>query len=375
MIDRVLESTVAGKLDSGKAIIIVGARQTGKTTLVRRVLDGREYLFLNGDDPSVRAVLTDANSQQIRRLLAGHQIVFLDEAQRIPRIGITLKIITDQFPDVRLLVSASSSFDMGQELNEPLTGRKWEYTLFPVSWEEFEDHVGYLPAEQQLETRLIYGSYPEIVASPGEERERLQQLVGSYLYRDILAYSGIRKPEVLDHLLQALAFQVGGEVNYNELSQTIGLNKGTVADYIDILEKGYVVFRLSSFSRNLRNEIKRTRKIYFYDNGVRNAVVGNFQPIELRPDKGALWENFLVSERRKHNVYQKTGARMSFWRTRQKQEIDYVEELDGRIAAYEFKWKSRPPRISSSFLSTYRAEGHVVHRQNFREFVRSDAEG
>ena len=375
MIDRVLESTVAGKLDSGKAIIIVGARQTGKTTLVRRVLDGREYLFLNGDDPSVRAVLTDANSQQIRRLLAGHQIVFLDEAQRIPRIGITLKIITDQFPDVRLLVSASSSFDMGQELNEPLTGRKWEYTLFPVSWEEFEDHVGYLPAEQQLETRLIYGSYPEIVASPGEERERLQQLVGSYLYRDILAYSGIRKPEVLDHLLQALAFQVGGEVNYNELSQTISLNKGTVADYIDILEKGYVVFRLSSFSRNLRNEIKRTRKIYFYDNGVRNAVVGNFQPIELRPDKGALWENFLVSERRKHNVYQKTGARMSFWRTRQKQKIDYVEELDGRIAAYEFKWKSRPPRISSSFLSTYRAEGHVVHRQNFREFVRADAEG
>jgi predicted AAA+ superfamily ATPase len=220
-----------------------------------------------------------------------------------------------------------------------------------------------------METRLIYGSYPEIVSFPGEERERLQQLVGSYLYRDILAYAGIRKPEVLDRLLQALAFQVGSEVNYNELAETTGLNKGTVATYIDILEKGYIVFRLNSFARNLRNEIKRSRKVYFYDNGVRNAIIGNFQSVDLRPDKGALWENFLVSERLKYNLYHNTGARMYFWRTRQQQEIDYVEERDGRITAYEFKWKPRTAKVSSSFLSAYNAAAHTVHRDNFRDFL------
>ncbi len=369
IICRTLERTATEKIHRGKAIILVGARQTGKTTLIRQILKGREHLFLNGDDPSVRTMLRDANTEQIRRLLGDHRIAFLDEAQRIPGIGLTLKIITDRFPEVQLLVTGSSSFDMAHELNEPLTGRKWEYTLFPVSWTEFEDHAGYLQAEQQLETRLLYGNYPEIVSSPGEERERLQQLVGSYLYRDILAYAGIRKPEVLDRLLQVLALQIGSEVNYNELAQTTGINKGTVASYIDILEKGYIVFRLNSFARNLRNEIKRTRKIYFYDNGVRNAIIGGFQTLELRPDKGALWENFLVSERLKFNLYRNTGARMYFWRTRQQQEVDYVEELDGCITAWEFKWKPRPAKISSSFLSTYQADGHVVHRENFREFV------
>lgn len=369
LIDRSLEGTITKRLHQGKAIILVGARQTGKTTLVRKVLGNPEHLFLNGDDPTVRTMLSGINSEQLRRLLGEHRVVFLDEAQRISGIGITLKIITDQFPEVQLLVSGSSSFDMAHELNEPLTGRKWEYTLFPISWREFEDHVGYLHAEQQLETRLLYGSYPEIVSSPGEERERLQQLVGSYLYRDILAYAGIRKPEVLDRLLQALALQVGSEVNYNELAETTGLNKATVANYIDILEKGYVVFRLNSFSRNLRNEIKRTRKIYFHDNGVRNAIVGSFQPLDLRPDKGPLWENFLVSERLKRNMYRSTGARMYFWRTRQQQEIDYVEECNGRISAYEFKWKPRGVKISSTFLSAYQAEGHIIHRDNFRDFV------
>ncbi len=369
MIDRTLAQAIDAKMHRGKAIIVVGARQTGKTTLIGRILGTQERLFLNGDDPSVRTMLAGINTEQIRRLIGEHRIVFLDEAQRIPGVGLTLKIIIDQLPDVQLLVCGSSSFDMAHELNEPLTGRKWEYTLFPVSWHEFEDHVGYLHAEQQLETRLLYGSYPEIVSSPGEERERLQQLVGSYLYRDILAYAGIRKPEVLDRLLQALALQVGSEVNYTELAETTGLNKGTVASYIDILEKGYVVFRLNSFSRNLRNEIKRTRKIYFLDNGVRNAIVGSFQPLDLRPDKGALWENFLVSERLKHNTYQQTGARMYFWRTRQQQEIDYVEECDGRITAYEFKWKPRDVRISSTFLTEYQAEGRCIHRDNFRDFV------
>ncbi|MFW6252716.1 MAG: ATP-binding protein [bacterium] len=369
MIARTLAKNISKKMHRGKAIILVGARQTGKTTLIEYILEDQDYLFLNGDDPSVRTMLTDVNTDRIRRLIGRHTVVFLDEAQRIPGIGLTLKIITDRFPEVQLLVSGSSSFDMTHQLNEPLTGRKWEYTLFPVSWQEFENHVGYLHAEQQLETRLVYGSYPEVVSFPGEERERLRELAGSYLYRDILGYAGIRKPEVLDSLLLALALQVGGEVNYNELAQTTGLNKGTVANYIDILEKGYIVFRLNSFARNLRTEIKRTRKIYFYDNGVRNAITGNFQPLDLREDKGALWENFLVSERLKYNLYCNTGARMYFWRTRQQQEIDYVEERDGHLTACEFKWKPRKTKVSSSFLSAYDATAYTIHRENFRDFV------
>jgi len=369
MITRTLAKNISQKMHCGKAIIVVGARQTGKTTLIEHILKDQDYLFLNGDDPSVRTLLTGVNTDQIRRLIGQHNVVFLDEAQRIPGIGLTLKIITDRFPEVQLLVSGSSSFDMAHQLNEPLTGRKWEYTLFPVSWREFEGHVGYLQAEQQLETRLLYGNYPEVVSFPGEERERLRELVGSYLYRDILAYAGIRKPDVLDNLLLALALQVGNEVNYNELAQTTGLNKGTVANYIDILEKGYIVFRLNSFARNLRTEIKRTRKIYFYDNGVRNAIISNFQPLDLREDKGALWENFLVSERLKYNLYDNTGARMYFWRTRQQQEIDYVEERDGHLTAYEFKWRPRKAKVSSSFLSAYDATARTIHRDNFRDFV------
>lgn len=369
MIERTLRHVIEAKLHRGKAIVLVGARQTGKTTLIRQILQDVRYLFLNGDDPAVRTLLTNANTEQLRRLIADYRVVFLDEAQRVPGIGLTLKIVTDQFPGVQLVVSGSSSFDMAHSLNEPLTGRKWEYTLFSVSWKEFEDHVGYLMATQSLEARLIFGSYPEVVAFPGEERERLQQLVGSYLYRDVLSYAGIRKPEVLDRLLQALALQVGSEVNYTELAQITGLNKATVSAYIEILEKSYVVFRLNSFARNLRNEIKRTRKVYFYDNGVRNAILGGFQPISVRPDAGSLWENFLVSERLKQIMYEQTGARMYFWRTRQQQEIDYIEERDGRIDAYEFKWSARTARISSSFLSEYDATGHVIHRDNFRDFV------
>lgn len=369
MIPRSLQTVIEKKLYSGKAIVLLGARQVGKTTLLRAVLRDRSFLFLDGDDPAVRSLLDRANTQQIRSIIGDHTMIFLDEAQRIPGIGLTLKIITDQFSHVQLLVSGSSSFDLGQELNEPLTGRKWEYTLLPVSWQEYQNHFGYLQAEQLVENRLLYGSYPEICMYPGQERERLQQLVNSYLYRDILAYANIRKPEVLERLLQALALQVGSEVNYNELAQTLGINKATVSAYIDVLEQGFVLFRLPGFSRNLRNEIKQNRKIYFWDTGVRNMVIGNFQPLELRPDKGALWENFLMAERRKYNMYFQPGARMYFWRTRQQQEIDYIEEYNGQLAAWEFKWQPRTIRFPATFVTTYQASTYQVHRQNFREFV------
>ncbi len=369
MFVRTIEKSIREKINSGKAIVVVGARQVGKTTLLSEILKDKDYLFLDADDPSTRSLLSSPNTEQIRTFIGEYKYIFLDEAQRIPGIGLTLKIITDQFKDIQLFVSGSSSFDLGNELNEPLTGRKWEYEMFPITWEEYENKIGFIKSEQQLENRLLYGFYPDVINNQGKERETLKNLVNSYLYRDILAFSDIRRPEVLEKLLQALALQIGSEVNYNELSQLIGINKVTVQKYIDILEKGYIVFRLHSFSRNIRNEIKQNRKIYFYDNGIRNMIIGNFNQLDLRIDKGALWENFLVSERRKQNIYKDTFAKMYFWRTKQQQEIDFVEEKNGKISGFEFKWNNRKLKIPKKFIDTYKADGFVINRENFREFI------
>lgn len=370
MFTRILEDRIRDKIGGGKAILLVGARQVGKTTLINSLLNDLDFLFLDADDPTTRTLLTNPNTEQIRTLLADNRIVFIDEAQRISGIGLTLKIITDQFKEVQLFVSGSSSFDLGNELNEPLTGRKWEYEMFPISWEEYENKIGFVKSEQQLENRLLYGFYPEVINNQGKEREVLKSLVNSYLYRDILAFSDIRKPEVLEKLLQDLALQIGSEVNYNELAQTVGINKVTIQKYIEILEKGYIVFRLNSFSRNLRNEIKQNRKIYFYDTGMRNMIIGNFNPLEMRVDKGALWENFLVSERRKQNIYKDTFSKMYFWRTKQQQEIDFVEECNAKIYGYEFKWNSKKTNFPQKFIETYKAETLLINKDNFRSFVK-----
>ncbi|MEX1002091.1 MAG: ATP-binding protein [Crocinitomicaceae bacterium] len=370
MFNRTIENTIKEKIGGGKAIVIVGARQVGKTTLLNNLLKDKDFLFLDADDPATRNLLQSPTTEQIRTIIGKYKYIFIDEAQRVPGIGLTLKIITDQFKNVQLFVSGSSSFDLGNQLNEPLTGRKWEYELFPISWEEYENKIGFVKSEQQLENRLLYGFYPEVINNQGNERETLKNLVNSYLYRDILAFSEIRKPEVLEKLLQALALQMGSEVNYNELAGLIGINKVTIQKYIEILEKGYIVFRLHSFSRNIRNEIKQNRKIYFYDNGIRNMIIGNFNQLDLRVDKGALWENFLVSERRKQNIYNDTFAKTYFWRTKQQQEIDFVEEINGQIAAFEFKWKNKKAKFPKTFTETYKAKCTVITRKNFREFVK-----
>jgi uncharacterized protein len=370
MYSRILENIIKDKVYKGKAIVIVGARQVGKTTLINKILEGEDFLFLDADDPTIRNLLLNPNTEQLRTILANNKIVFIDEAQRIDGIGITLKIITDQFKEVQLFVSGSSSFDLGNQLNEPLTGRKWEYELFPISWEEYEKTIGFVKSEQQIENRLLYGFYPEVLNNPGNERGILKNLVNSYLYRDILAFSDIRKPEVLEKLLQALALQMGSEVNYNELAQIVEVNKITIQKYIEILEKSYIVFRLNSFSKNVRNEIKRNRKIYFYDNGIRNMIIGNFTQIDLRLDKGALWENFLVSERRKQNLYKDTFANMYFWRTKQQQEVDFVEEKEGVITGFEFKWKAKKnERLPETFIKAYNANTEIIDKGNFRKFV------
>lgn len=370
MYQRTLSSIIERKIGKGKAIVLIGPRQAGKTTLFTTLLKDRPHLFLDGDNPTVRNLLTSPNTEELRSILGKHKIVFIDEAQRIEGIGITLKIITDQFKDVQLLISGSSSFDLSNKINEPLTGRKWEFELFPISWEEYENYHGFLQAEQLLENRLLYGFYPDVLNNPGEEKEILKNLVNSYLYKDILAYSDIRKPEVLDKLVQALALQIGNEVSYNELAQTVGVDKNTINKYIDILQKGYIIFKLSSYSKNIRNEIKTNKKIYFFDNGVRNMIIGNFTSLDLRIDKGALWENFLISERIKQNLYKNSLARIYFWRTRQQQEVDMVEVSEGKIYGFEFKWAGKKLlKLPKTFMEAYNANGQVIDRKNFRNFV------
>jgi uncharacterized protein len=371
MIKRTLSETILASFNKGKAIVVLGPRQVGKTTLIQECLADKEYLFLNGDDPVVHDALHKAGESKLRALIGRHSIVFIDEAQRIKDVGLIAKIITDQFKDVQLLISGSSALDLNQSTQEPLTGRKMEYPMFPISWEEFEDHVGVLEGMAQLEERIIFGMYPDVINHRSDARDVLNQLTSSYLYKDVLSRSGIQKPELLDRLLKALALQVGHEVSYNELASLLEIDKATVSKYIDLLEKTFIVFRLTSFSRNLRNEIKHNRKIYFYDNGIRNAIIQNLNRLDVRVDKGALWENFLISERMKMRSYHKLYANSYFWRTVQKQEIDLIEERDGQLHAFEFKWNRRgKDKLPSSFISEYGAIGQVIDTDNFREFVR-----
>ncbi|VAW11316.1 Prokaryotic ATPase [hydrothermal vent metagenome] len=369
MINRELEKHINNRFGKGKAILLIGPRQVGKTTLFNKLLENKEHLFLNGDDPTVRKLLTNPNIEQLKNIIGNFKIVFIDEAQRIENIGLTLKLITDQLKDVQLLVSGSSAFELNNQTQEPLTGRKWEYQLYPISWNEFENNVGYLKAQQQLELRVVYGMYPDVINNFGDEKDILKQLTDSYLYKDILSYGGIRKPEILEKLLRALAFQIGSEVSYNELAQLLGIDKKTVSNYIDLLCQAYVIFKLPSFSKNLRNEIKTNQKIYFYDTGVRNMIIGDLNPLEVRQDKGNLWENFLIAERLKYNAYTNSLAKGYFWRTVQQQEIDYVEEEAGTVTGFEIKWNPKSKvKIPKTFIETYKTDVKVVNNENFREF-------
>jgi len=369
-VERILKNAMIENFHAGKAIVLVGPRQVGKSTLINEILKQKDFLFLDGDDFSVQQQLSEPNTSYLKRLIGDKKIVFIDEAQRINNIGITSKIIIDQFKDVQLILSGSSAFEMNNELNEPLTGRKWEYNMYPISFEELEKTIGFSELGKQLEQRILYGMYPDVLNYIGKEKEVLENLINSYLYKDILMLSGIRKADALQKLTQALALQIGSEVSYNELSQLLGVNKETVSSYIDLLEKAYVLFRVNPFSRNIRNEIRTNRKVYFYDTGLRNAIISNFNPLELRLDKGALWENFLISERIKYLKYHKRYAKTYFWRTAQQQEIDWIEEVDGKITAYEFKWKSkRKVKFPQKFIDAYQADVKVIDTENYYEFI------
>jgi len=370
MIKRALSKIIQSK--TNKAIIVLGPRQTGKTTLLNSIIqDMSNKLFLDCDDPLVHELLENANTEKLRQIIGSNTVVFIDEAQRVKNIGLTLKIITDQFKQVQLFVSGSTSFELANEINEPLTGRKWEYILYPISWNELENNFGFVKSLQQLEQRMIFGMYPEVINNPGSEEVILKQITDSYLYKDILSNKGIRKPDIIVKLLKALAFQTSREVSYNELANTLQIDKNTVISYIDLLEKVYIVYRLEPLSRNLRNEISTNRKIYFYDNGIRNALVANFNPLSMRQDVGVLWENFIMSERMKTVHYNQTFVNQYFWRTKQQQEIDYIEERGSRFYAYKFKWNpDAKTRFSDSFVKNYApAETKVIHKNNLQDFL------
>ena len=373
MIERRLKQLILPRLFRGKAIVMTGPRQVGKTTLLRMLMaeSDKKTLFWNCDEPDIRQKLSNPTSTQLQAETAQYELIFIDEAQRVPNIGVTLKLLIDSFPMKQVIVTGSSALQLSNSINEPLTGRKYEYNMFPFSSEELIDNHGSIEENRLLERRMVYGAYPEVVKLPGEERETLVNLINSYLYKDIFAFQDVRKPEIIEQLLQALALQMGREVSFNELSKLLGLNSQTVQRYIDLLEKSYIVFHLRSFSRNLRNELKKSRKIYFYDNGVRNAILGDFKPLQLRQDAGALWENYLVSERLKHNSYSLFYGKSYFWRTQQQQEVDYLEDIDGVFHTYEFKWSTtKQPKLTETFALNYPEHTFtVVNPENYQDFI------
>lgn len=372
MIGRLLENIIKEKIGR-KAVIILGARQTGKTTLIKKIVKESEVpsLILNADLPIVQQQLQNPSVSGLKQVFGEAKLVFIDEAQRISNIGITLKIIIDELEEIQLIVTGSSALELSNNINEPLTGRKLEYRLFPISWQELLNHLGYLEALSQLEQRIIFGMYPDVINSSGNEREVLSNLSQSYLYKDIIAFQQIRRPEFVQKLLQALAFQIGKEVSYNELSTLLQLDRKTIINYTDLLEKAFIIFRLPSFSRNLRNELSSKIKIYFYDTGIRNALIEDYRPLELRPDKGSLWENFIISERLKSNHYGRKFVNSYFWKTHQKQEIDLIEETDGQISAFEIKWKEKAKaRFPLTFTDTYKdAITQFISTENFNQFL------
>ncbi len=372
MIFRKLEDYILQKLHQQKAIILLGARQVGKTTLLKKITENRNNtLWLNADEPDVIALIENATSTRLKSYFGKNKVIVIDEAQQINDIGKKLKLITDSLQDIQLIATGSSAFEIKNKTNEPLTGRKWEFQLFPLSFSEMASHNGLLEEKRLLPHRLVYGYYPEIVTHLGEERERLRLLADSFLYKDILMHQGLKKPEKLVNLLKLLAYYLGSEINYNKLSKELQINNETVEKYIQLLEQCYIIFRLPAFSGNHAKELKKGRKVYFIDNGIVNSLTGNFTIFENRNDRGSLWENFVISELYKQNQYSKQYGNFYFWRTHDQQEIDLIIQKANLLEAFEIKWSEKnKPRLSKTFSSNYPAhQFHFINYANFEEFL------
>ncbi len=369
---RKIEAEIEKHLFKGKTITLYGPRRVGKTTLVKDLLQKypQEGRYLNCDEPDVRQALTEKTSSELINYLGNHKLVVIDEAQRVKNIGLTLKLITDNVPKIQIVATGSSSFDLSNKIKEPLTGRVYEFLLYPLSTFEITDDQTEI--KRLLESRLIYGTYPEIVTNQEIARETLQNIYKNYLYKDALEFQGLKNPEMVEKLLTALALQVGQEVSYTELADLVGIDQKTITNYIRLLELAFVIFRISPLSRNLRKEISKSRKIYFYDLGVRNAVINNFNPLNMRSDIGQLWENFVIVERAKRNEILRVSPNKYFWRTWDKQEIDYIEEEGGTMNTFEIKWnekvKVKRPKI---WTETYpNSTWEKIDKENFINFIK-----
>ena len=372
MINRIIENSLKDELFKGKAFIILGARQVGKSSLLKKMFGNRkDIVWLDGDLAETQLLFENLTVSKAKTILGDAKIIIIDEAQSILNIGLKLKVFTDHFKEIQLIATGSSSFDLANKINEPLTGRKWEYLLFPLSFQEMVNHGNTFEEHKQLHKRLIFGYYPDVVCHESQAIDILKQLTTSYLYKDILQWEKLKKSDKILKLLHAIAFQVGSQVSYSELGQICGLDNKTVEKYIMLLEQAYVIFRLPSFSRNLRNELKFSKKIYFYDNGIRNTLISNFNAVELRQDVGALWENFLIAERMKRNSYAKYYAQSYFWRTQDQKEIDLIEEYNGKLYAFEFKWNTKKAiKTPSLFSKAYPdAEFQSITPENYWDFL------
>lgn len=372
MIKRTIHDAIEQSLFKGKAIIIYGARQVGKTTLIRAIQEKSAVssIYLNCDEPDVRRALSDKTSTELRMLTGNNRLVLIDEAQRVGTIGLTIKLLTDTAPDIQVIATGSSAFELSSRIEEPLTGRKREFRLYPFSLTELGQIYSPLEIRRIVERCMIFGLYPEIINVPEAAETALRELVRSYLYKDVLALQQIRNPEALERLVQSIALQIGNEVSYNELAQQVGVDKKTIESYLRVLEQSFIIFRLGSFSRNLRNELKKSRKIYFVDTGMRNAVINNLNAPDLRSDVGGLWENFVIAERMKRNHNQRLFPSCYFWRSHQKQEIDYIEELNGLLRGYEIKWRETRLKVPAGFSAAYPdCPVSLINRENMTGFV------
>ena len=372
VIRRTIQNAIEQSLFKGKAIIIYGARQVGKTTLIMALQQAAAVpsIYLNCDEPDIRGTLSDKTSTELKMLIGNNKLVLIDEAQRVGTIGLTIKLLTDTAPDIQVIATGSSAFELSSRIEEPLTGRKREFRLYPFSLTELGQIYSPLEVRRIVGRCMIFGLYPEIINAPEAAGTALREIARSYLYKDILTFQQIRNAEALERLVQSVALQIGNEVSYNELAQQVGVDKKTIESYLRILEQSFIIFRLGSFSRNLRNELKKSRKIYFVDTGIRNAVINNLNPPDLRNDVGGLWENFVIAERMKRNHNQQLFPNTYFWRSHQKQEIDYLEELNGELRGYEIKWRENRMKVPARFSAAYPdCPVSLINRENMTEFM------
>jgi uncharacterized protein len=372
-IQRQIINNIEKDFYKGKIIILLGARQVGKSTLIQMLPSYKpnETLWLDGENADVHQLLKNANSERLKQLAGNYKVVVIDEAQKIENIGSILKLFADYCKDIQVIASGSSAFELRNSLNEPLTGRKFEYRLFPVSFSEMAQHTNVLQEIRQLPQRMVFGYYPEIVTHPEDAERLLRFLSDSYLYKDIFLVKGIKKPEKMLELLRLLAWQIGSEVNYNEISNALKIDNQTVESYIEMLEQAFVIYKLPAYHTNQRSELKKSKKVYFNDLGIRNALINDFRHIEIRNDAGALFENFIINELRKQNEYKQIYANFYFWRNTEQREIDLIIEKNNVLQTIEIKWNpAKKARLTRSFTNIYGLTDYkVIHRENFFEEI------